>query len=86
MKGLSKGRYDETFAGEDDFMWASGKGSGGIARFRMLKGAFSTRTLQPIGHCIATWYNVCNVPVCCKANGDRNQLGAWLDSDPNVEL
>ena len=25
---------------------------------------------------------VCNVPVSCKANRDRNQLGAWLDSDP----
>ena len=24
---------------------------------------------------------VCNVPVPCKANGDRKQLGAWLDSD-----
>ena len=29
---------------------------------------------------------VCNVPVSCKANGDRNQLGAWLDSDLIVEL
>ena len=24
---------------------------------------------------------VCNVSVSCKANGDRNQLGAWLDTD-----
>ena len=24
---------------------------------------------------------VCNVPVSCKVNGDRNQLEAWLDSD-----
>ena len=24
---------------------------------------------------------VCNVPVSCKANGDRNQLGASVDSD-----
>ena len=24
---------------------------------------------------------VCNVPVSCKANSYRNQLGAWLDSD-----
>ena len=24
---------------------------------------------------------VCDVPVSCKANGDRNQLWAWLDSD-----
>ena len=23
---------------------------------------------------------ICNVPVTCKANGDRNQLGAWLYS------
>ena len=23
----------------------------------------------------------CNVPVSCKAFGDRNQLGAWLDND-----
>ena len=25
---------------------------------------------------------VCNAPVFCKAKKDRNQLGAWLDSDP----
>ena len=25
---------------------------------------------------------VCNVPVSCKANEDRNHLGAWLDSGP----
>ena len=25
---------------------------------------------------------VCNVPVSFKANGDRNQLLAWLDCDP----
>ena len=25
---------------------------------------------------------VCNVPVFCKANVDRNQLWSWLDSDP----
>ena len=24
---------------------------------------------------------VCNVSVSCKANKDRNQLGAWIDSD-----
>ena len=24
---------------------------------------------------------VCDVPVSCKANGDKNQLWAWLDSD-----
>ena len=24
---------------------------------------------------------ICNVPVSCKANGDRNQLRAWLYSD-----
>ena len=24
---------------------------------------------------------VFNDPVSCKANGERNQLGAWLDSD-----
>ena len=29
---------------------------------------------------------VCNVPVSCKANGDRNQLGAWLGSHLIVEL
>ena len=28
---------------------------------------------------------VCNVPVSFKANEDRNQLGAWLDSDPKAE-
>ena len=28
---------------------------------------------------------VCNVPFSCKATGDRNQLGAWLDSDPIAE-
>ena len=28
---------------------------------------------------------VCNVLVSCKANGDRNQLEAWLDSDPIAE-
>ena len=27
---------------------------------------------------------VCNVLVSCKANEDRNQLGAWLDSDPII--
>ena len=26
--------------------------------------------------------NACNVPVSCKSNGDRNQLWAWLNSDP----
>ena len=26
-----------------------------------------------------------NVPVSCKANRDRNQLGVWLDSDLIVE-
>ena len=25
---------------------------------------------------------VCNVQVSCKTNRDRNQLEAWLDSDP----
>ena len=30
---------------------------------------------------------VCSVPpVSCKAKGDKNQLGAWLDSDLIVEL
>ena len=24
---------------------------------------------------------VCNVPISCKAKGDRNELGVWLDSD-----
>ena len=24
---------------------------------------------------------VCNVPISCKANGERSQLEAWLDSD-----
>ena len=28
---------------------------------------------------------VCNVPVSCKANRERNQLGPWLDSDLIVE-
>ena len=28
---------------------------------------------------------VCNVPVSAKANGNRNQLGAWLDSVLIVE-
>ena len=28
---------------------------------------------------------VYNVPFSCKANGDRNQFGAWLDSDVIVE-
>ena len=28
---------------------------------------------------------VCNVPVSCKANGDLNQVEAWLDSDPIAE-
>ena len=28
---------------------------------------------------------VCNVPVSCKTNADRNQLGAWLDSGLIVE-
>ena len=27
---------------------------------------------------------VCNVPVPCKAKGDRNQLWVWLDSDPKA--
>ena len=29
---------------------------------------------------------VCNVPISSKANGDRNQLGAWLDSDLIIGL
>ena len=29
---------------------------------------------------------VCNVPVSCKANGDRNQLWAWLDCDPKSNI
>ena len=28
---------------------------------------------------------VCNVPVFCKDEGDRNQLGVWIDSDLIVE-
>ena len=28
---------------------------------------------------------VCNVPVSCKITRDRNQLGAWLDTDRIVE-
>ena len=28
---------------------------------------------------------VCNVPVSCTADEDRNQLGAWLDSDTTAE-
>ena len=28
---------------------------------------------------------ICNVPVSCKSNGDRNHLRAWLDSDLLVE-
>ena len=28
---------------------------------------------------------VCNVPVSCKANRDRNQFEAWPDSDPIAE-
>ena len=28
---------------------------------------------------------VCNVPVSCIANRDRNQMGAWLDSDLIIE-
>ena len=28
---------------------------------------------------------VCNIPVSCKANGDRNQLEVWLDSELIVE-
>ena len=28
---------------------------------------------------------VCDVPVSCKANGERNQRWAWLDSDPNAD-
>ena len=36
-------------------------------------------TIQIVGHCIATWY------VSCKANGDRNQLLVWRDSDLIVE-
>ena len=28
---------------------------------------------------------VCNVSVSCKANGDRNQLWAWLDSDQKAD-
>ena len=29
---------------------------------------------------------VWSVPVSCKANGDRNQSGAWLDSDLIVKF
>ena len=27
---------------------------------------------------------VCNVPVSCKASGDRDQFGVWRDSDPQA--
>ena len=27
----------------------------------------------------------CDVPVSCEANGDRNQLWAWCDSDPKAD-
>ena len=27
----------------------------------------------------------CNVPVSCKANGDKNWLGKWLNSNVRVE-
>ena len=33
-----------------------------------------------------SYTHVCDVPVSCKANGDRNQLWAWLDSDPKKQL
>ena len=29
-------------------------------------------------------HKVCNAPVSCKANGVRNKLWAWLDSDPKA--
>ena len=32
--------------------------------------------IQPLYHHV-----VCDIPVSCKANGDRYQLWAWLDSD-----
>ena len=37
-------------------------------------------------YCIQSLYRhvVYNVPVSCKANGDRDELWAWLDSDPKV--
>ena len=28
---------------------------------------------------------VCGFLVSCKANGDRNQLWAWLDNDPKAD-
>ena len=31
------------------------------------------------------YHMVCNVPLSCKTNRDRNQIGAWLDSDLIVE-
>ena len=36
--------------------------------------------IRPLYHHV-----VCNVPVSCKANRDRNQLGAWLDCDPKAD-
>ena len=29
--------------------------------------------------------HICDVPVSLKANGDRDQLWAWLDSDPKSD-
>ena len=40
--------------------------------------------IQLFGHCIATWYAMAQSQL--KANGDRNQLWAWLDSDPKADL
>ena len=49
-----------------------------LAKSWMLDNEISTMyytAIQSLYH-----HLVCNATVSCKANGDRNQLGAWLDS------
>ena len=40
-----------------------------------------TCIIQLFGHFIATLYAIIILSLSCKANGDKNQLGAWLDSE-----
>ena len=47
---------------------------------------FATGSLYRYYIAIQSLYRhmVCDVTVSCKSNGDRNQLWAWLDSDPKA--
>ena len=45
------------------------------AKYLLNVSRHSLDIIHVFGHCVAIW------SASCKANGDRNQLGAGLDSD-----